>query len=189
MAGPGRLAKVCYCAIITRAAWAAAFPRKSPMPSIIQQPVLRSPHHDLLLRVDAQLHLNGEFFVFQSTQQSTVLVGSRFGYNWGSIGAASCGSYRPPILGGPKNSSADSPYGSKPSQVRHENHRAVGGGVIPVYRKPDGMDKLRSGRFRSFVRAIKSDTVCHGLSAASPTTIVRGLELRFGKAESRCPGC
>ena len=26
--------------------------------SIIQQPVLRSPHHDLLLRVDAQLDLN-----------------------------------------------------------------------------------------------------------------------------------
>ena len=35
------------------------FPRKPPALSIIQQPVLRSPHHDLLLRVDAQLHLNG----------------------------------------------------------------------------------------------------------------------------------
>ena len=58
-----------------------------------------------------------EFFVFQSTQQSTVLVGSRLGCNWGSIGAASCGSYEPPILGGPKNISADRPYGSKPSQV------------------------------------------------------------------------
>ena len=29
------------------------------MPSIIQQPVLRSPHHDLLLRGNTQLHLNG----------------------------------------------------------------------------------------------------------------------------------
>ena len=38
---------------------AAPLPRKPPMSSVIQQPVLRSPHHDLPLRVDAQLHLNG----------------------------------------------------------------------------------------------------------------------------------
>ena len=40
-----------------------------------------------------------EFSVFQSTQQSTVLVGGRFGCNWGSIGATGCESYgAPPAL-------------------------------------------------------------------------------------------
>ena len=37
----------------------APFPRKPPARSVIQQPVLRSPHHDLLLRGNAQFHLNG----------------------------------------------------------------------------------------------------------------------------------
>ena len=32
---------------------------KPPMSSIIQQPVLRGPHHDLLLRGNVQLDLNG----------------------------------------------------------------------------------------------------------------------------------
>ena len=32
---------------------------KQSLSLVIQQPVLRSPHHDLLLRVDAQLDLNG----------------------------------------------------------------------------------------------------------------------------------
>ena len=36
----------------------APFPRKQPAGSVIQQPVLRSPHHDLLLRVNTQLDLN-----------------------------------------------------------------------------------------------------------------------------------
>ena len=50
-----------------------------------------------------------EFSVFQSTQKSTVLMGSRFGYNRGRIGATGCGGYRPPILRGSKNGSADRP--------------------------------------------------------------------------------
>ena len=50
-----------------------------------------------------------EFSVFQSTQKSTVLMGSRFGYNRGRIGARGCGGYRPPILRGSKNGSADRP--------------------------------------------------------------------------------
>ena len=50
-----------------------------------------------------------EFSVFQSTQKSTVLMGSRFGYNPGRIGATGCGGYRPPILRGSKNRSADRP--------------------------------------------------------------------------------
>ena len=50
-----------------------------------------------------------EFSVFQSTQKSTILMGSRFGYNRGRIGATGCGGYRPPILRGSKNGSAGRP--------------------------------------------------------------------------------
>ena len=50
-----------------------------------------------------------EFSVFQSTQESTILMGSRFGYNRGRIGATGCGGYRPPILRGSKNGSAGRP--------------------------------------------------------------------------------
>ena len=40
-------------------ALSGAVPIKQPMSSVIQQAVLRSPHHDLLLRGNAQLYLNG----------------------------------------------------------------------------------------------------------------------------------
>ena len=50
-----------------------------------------------------------EFSVFQSTQKSTVLMGSRFGCNWGRIVATSCGSSKPSILGGSTNRSVDRP--------------------------------------------------------------------------------
>ena len=39
-----------------------------------------------------------EFFVFQSTQKSTVLMGSRFGCIWSSIGTAGFGGYISPHL-------------------------------------------------------------------------------------------
>ena len=43
-------------------------------------------------RIEAHIAwLEQEFSIFQSAQKSTVLTGSRFGCNWGQIGATGCG--------------------------------------------------------------------------------------------------
>ena len=42
-------------------------------------------------RINIIACLEDEFFVFQSTQKSTVFMGGRFGCDWGSIDATGCG--------------------------------------------------------------------------------------------------
>ena len=58
VARPGRPARVCSCASIAgRQGW-SHFLESNPW-SVIQQPVPHGPDHDLLLRAETQLYLNG----------------------------------------------------------------------------------------------------------------------------------
>ena len=78
-AGPRRLLPGPYSSGGS-SAWRAPaprIPRKRPAWSVIQQPVLHGPDHDLLLRAQTQLHLNGVDGVSDGNQLDFPCLGNR----------------------------------------------------------------------------------------------------------------
>ena len=71
----------------------------------------RSPSQVQLRVLRRFTYTENEFFVFQSTQKGTVLMGGRFGCNWNCIGSNRLRKPQTSHSGGPKNRSADRPRG------------------------------------------------------------------------------